>query len=54
MDITIEEPCDPDEPMITIEQLESIIPEIEWRRGHSGVLLTPEQAQKLHEAFPLE
>lgn len=32
---------------ITPEELEEAIPDINWRRGHSGQLLTPDQAQKL-------
>lgn len=54
VDISIEHPCDPDEPMITIEMLQSAVPEIEWGRGHSGQLLTEEQAKRLHEAFMFE
>lgn len=47
VDIFIEDPCDPDKPCITVEELEEAIPEITWRRGHSGELITPEQAEKL-------
>ena len=54
VDISIEHPCDPDYPYITIEQLSALIPEIDWSRGHSGQLLTDEQAKKLHEAFMFE
>lgn len=54
VDISIEHPCDPDHPMITIEQLQAAIPEIEWGRGHSGQLLTEEQAAKLHRCFPFD
>ena len=54
VDITIEHPCDPDEPMISIEQLEAVLPEIEWRRGHSGELLTDEQEKKFWETFMFE
>ena len=54
VDITIEHPCDPDFPCITIQQLESILPEIEWRKGHSGELLTEEQAKKFWETFSFE
>ena len=49
VDITVENACDPDMPCITMEQLETAIPEIEWRRGHSGQLITPEQARRLGE-----
>lgn len=54
VDITIEHLCDPDHPCITIEQLENVLPEIEWRRGHSGELLTEAQAQKFWETFDFE
>jgi len=54
VDISIELFTDPDEPLISIEQLNAILPEVEWGRGHSGQLLTEEQAQKLHEAFMFE
>ena len=27
------------------------IPDFEWRKGHSGTLLTDEQAQKLEKLF---
>ncbi len=54
VDISIEHPCDPDDPFITVEQLEALLPEIEWRRDHSGQLLTDEQAKKLHDAFIFE
>ncbi|MGM9841816.1 MAG: hypothetical protein ACI31D_06415 [Candidatus Limisoma sp.] len=43
VDISIEHPCDPDHPMISIEQLSAVIPEINWERGHSGEMLTEEQ-----------
>lgn len=47
VDISIEDPCDPDAPCVTVEELEAVLPEIEWRRGHSGELLTEEQSRKL-------
>lgn len=53
VDISIEHPCDPDHPSATIEQLEAAVPEIEWRRGHSGQLLTATQAARLHAALGL-
>ena len=37
--------------IITTEQLQEAIPDFEWRKGHSGQLLTPEQAQKLENLF---
>ncbi len=54
VDISIEHPCDPDSPMISIEQLEAILPEIDWQKGHSGEMLTEEQEQKLWETFIFE
>lgn len=54
VNITIEDPCDPDHPMITIEQLESAIPEINWREGHSVQLLTDEQERILWDTFRFE
>ncbi|MGN1248338.1 MAG: hypothetical protein ACI4UO_07090 [Paludibacteraceae bacterium] len=53
VNISIEIHSDPDEPMISIEQLEAVLPEIEWSGGHSGMLLTPKQAEILHKYFPL-
>ncbi len=54
VDITIEHPCDPDEPMISIEQLETALLEIEWRKGHSGERLTEEQEKRFWESFVFE
>ena len=48
VDITVEDACDPDHPCIPVERLEEAIPEIEWRRGHSGQLITVEQADRLY------
>lgn len=49
VDISVEHPCDPDQPCITVEELETAIPEIEWRRGHSGEKLTEEQEFKINQ-----
>lgn len=38
-------------PPISIELLEKVIPEIDWRKGHSGQLLTKEVADKLNELW---
>ena len=38
-------------PIITTEQLQKAIPDFEWRRGHSGTLLTEDQAQRLEKLF---
>lgn len=44
--------ADPDKPAhITMEELYKAIPDIEWDHGHSGVLLTDEQAGKLDELW---
>jgi len=40
-----------DEPRITVEELEAAIPNVDWRKGHSGELLSPEDAQTLRELF---
>ena len=37
--------------IITTEQLQDAIPDFEWRKGHSGQLLSSEQAKKLEELF---
>ena len=37
--------------IITTKQLQETIPDFEWRKGHSGQLLTREQAQKLESLF---
>lgn len=47
VDISVVDPCDPDAPCVTVEELEEVLPEIEWRKGHSGELLSDEQARKL-------
>ena len=38
-------------PIVTTAQLQEAIPDFEWRKGHSGVLLTEYQAQRLEELF---
>ena len=38
-------------PIITTEQLQKAIPDFERRRGHSGTLLTEDQAQRLEKLF---
>jgi hypothetical protein len=43
-------PADEQSP-ITIEMLEKTIPNIDWRKGHSGELLSPEDAEKLDEMW---
>lgn len=39
------------QPHITVEELKSILPEINWDKCHSGQLLTEGQAQKLDELW---
>ena len=39
------------QPHITVEELKSNLPEINWDKGHSGQLLTEGQAQKLEELW---
>lgn len=51
VDITIEHPCDPDHPMVSIEQLSAAIPEINWAKGHSGEMLTDEQEKLFWDNF---
>lgn len=51
VDISIEHPCDPDHPMINIEQLKAVLPEIKWEIGHSGELLTEKQEQEFWKNF---
>ncbi len=43
-------PADEQSP-ITIAALETAIPSIDWRRGHSGELLSKEDAEKLNELW---
>lgn len=38
-------------PIITTAQLQEAIPDFEWSKGHSGTLLTDDQARKLEEVF---
>lgn len=48
VDISCFNCSDPDEPArITAAELQEAIPQIDWMHGHSGVLLSDEQAEKL-------
>lgn len=38
-------------PIITTAQLQEVIPDFEWRKGHSGVILAEHQAQRLEQLF---
>ena len=43
---------DPDgEPFITTEELQKAIPDFDWEKGHSGELLTEEQAYALDKLW---
>jgi len=42
-------PVNPEDgPLVSMKELQEAIPEIDWNHGHSGVLLTDEQAEKVH------
>lgn len=52
MDMEIVEIIHPDRcHMLTSEELEKEIPDFNWRGGHSGLLLNPEQAEKLDKIW---
>lgn len=34
-------------PILTIEELQKVIPDFEWESGHSGMVLTDDQADRL-------
>ncbi len=52
VDINCMDAADPDKrPLATVEELQKAIPEIDWVKGHSGQLLTEEQAEKLDGLF---
>lgn len=38
-------------PWLTPDELEKAIPDINWRKGHSGELLTPKQADELYQLW---
>lgn len=38
-------------PILTCAELEKTIPDFEWAKGHSGLVLSDEQAQKLEDAW---
>ena len=40
-----------EQPPISVDVLEKAIPDIDWRRGHSGQLLSEEDAMKLDELW---
>lgn len=52
MDMICFDSVDPDEPAnITAEELQKAIPEVDWMHGHSGVLLTDDQARRLNKLW---
>jgi hypothetical protein len=38
-------------PFVSMERLKEAIPEYDWEKGHSGVLLPDEVTEKLDELF---
>lgn len=45
-------PMEPgDKPSLTLEKLQEAIPDFEWSKGHSGVLLFEEVTTKLNELW---
>lgn len=42
---------DADDPLINVEELEALIPDVDWRKGHSDQVLHEEQALKLESFF---
>lgn len=52
MDMEFKEMIHPDRcPLLTSEELAKVIPDFVWTGGHSGQLLTEEQADKLLELW---
>ena len=52
VDICCLDAVDPDNrPLITLEELQNAIPEIDWVKDHSGQLLTKEEGDILDELF---
>lgn len=54
VDISILDSADPDEPCVGIDLLEAAMPDIVWRKGHSGEKLTPEQEARLASILPFD
>ena len=40
-------------PLMSTEELEKAVPDYQWRKGHSGIMLSERQAQSLETAFSL-
>ena len=52
IELSMESPTNPVlRPLMSLEELTEKIPDMNWRRGHSGVLLTQEQSKKLMAAI---
>lgn len=51
VDIACYDATELDNPGLTVDTLEAAIPDFDWRKGHSGALLTPEQASILHDLW---
>ena len=52
--ISVESPTNPIlRPLVPLDELNEKIPDMNWRRGHSGVLLTQEQSRKLQKIMRL-
>lgn len=44
---------DADSPILTAAELQAVLPDIDWTRGHSGVVLTDAQQEKLDALWEL-
>ena len=55
VDMVCMNPAEPGaKPSISLEKLQKEIPAFEWSKGHSGILLPTEVAEKLHDLFRSE
>ena len=55
VDMICSNPTEPGEkPLHSLEKLQEAIPEFDWSKGHSGVLLSEEVTSKLEELFEEE
>ena len=55
VDMICSNPTEPGEkPLHSLEKLQEAIPEFDWSKGHSGVLLSEEVTSKLEELFEKE
>jgi hypothetical protein len=52
VDMICQDAVEPGEvPFVSMERLKEAIPEYDWEKGHSGVLLLDEVTEKLDELF---